>query len=116
MNKLNHYVKRSDGQYVRDYIEVPVDLLRSLVESSECRFDHHGGCQEHGYLNLEGVEPCPQEELKDWVAEYNVLAGHCAACDRQGSVPGDPWRLCKHCDGSGTEPEGSKGRRGWSGE
>jgi hypothetical protein len=25
-----------------------------------CRFDHHGGCQEHGYLSLEPGERCPQ--------------------------------------------------------
>jgi hypothetical protein len=25
-------------------------LLNSLADDSDCRFDHHGGCQEHGYL------------------------------------------------------------------
>jgi hypothetical protein len=33
------------------YLEVNNDL---------CRFDHHGGCQEHGYLSLEPGEECPQ--------------------------------------------------------
>lgn len=45
-------------------LDVPTDLLESLVDDEECRFDHHGGCQAHGYLSLEPDEVCPQAELK----------------------------------------------------
>lgn len=45
-------------------LTVSRDLLESLVSEESCRFDYHGGCQEHGYLTLEAGELCPQMELK----------------------------------------------------
>lgn len=44
------------------------DLLSSLVDDDECWFDHHGGCQAHGYLSLGQGEKCPQAELKEVLA------------------------------------------------
>jgi hypothetical protein len=41
------------------------ELLESLVDSDPCWFDHHGGCQAHGYLSLKPGEKCPQHELKE---------------------------------------------------
>lgn len=43
-------------------------LLPCLVDDGECWFDHHGGCQEHAYLDLKPGEKCPQTELKEIVA------------------------------------------------
>lgn len=40
------------------------ELLESLVDDEPCSFDHHGGCQAHGYLSLRHGELCPQYELK----------------------------------------------------
>ena len=51
------------------HLVVSRGLLESLVEDSDCRFDHHGGCQEHGYLSLEQGEKCPQFELKGLLAD-----------------------------------------------
>jgi hypothetical protein len=48
----------------RMMILVPRELLESLVSEDECSYDHHGGCQEHGYLSLAPGEMCPQAELK----------------------------------------------------
>lgn len=45
-------------------VAVPKDLLESIVDWGDCHFDHHGGCQAHGYLDLEPGEICPQEEIK----------------------------------------------------
>lgn len=53
-----------------DSITIPVDLLRSLVDEDNCWFDHHGGCQAHGFLSLEPGEKCPHAEAKE------LLAGH----------------------------------------
>ncbi|MEV1003469.1 hypothetical protein [Nonomuraea sp. NPDC050202] len=47
---------------------VPVELLQALSDPGECGFDHHGGCQEHGYLSLEPGERCPQAELRELLA------------------------------------------------
>lgn len=47
-----------------DPLTAPRDLLESLVDPDMCWFDHHGGCQAHGYLGLEPGEVCPQEQLK----------------------------------------------------
>jgi len=37
-----------------------VDLWREHMDTdAACRFDHHGGCQAHGYLRLDPGERCP---------------------------------------------------------
>lgn len=48
----------------REPIPMSVELLESLVDEDDCWFDHHGGCQAHGYLSLQQNEECPQHELK----------------------------------------------------
>jgi hypothetical protein len=53
-----------DGLTANDSVLVYRDLLESLVDDEDCHFDHHGGCQAHGYLSLDQGELCPQEELK----------------------------------------------------
>jgi hypothetical protein len=44
-------------------------LVRDLSDSDPCWFDHHGGCQAHGYLSLGPGEKCPQSEAQEIVAE-----------------------------------------------
>lgn len=51
-----------------DQITVPAELLRSLVDKDDCWFDHHGGCQAHGFLSLEPGQLCPHEEAKQLLA------------------------------------------------
>lgn len=43
---------------------VVVEMLEELEQFSDeaCRFDHHGGCQSHYYLNLAPGEVCPHYE------------------------------------------------------
>lgn len=43
---------------------VPVELLEALLDTDDCWFDHHGGCQAHGYISLRNGQECPQHELK----------------------------------------------------
>jgi hypothetical protein len=43
-------------------------LLSSLVDEDDCWFDHHGGCQAHGYLDLRGGVQCPHQEAKEVLA------------------------------------------------
>jgi hypothetical protein len=43
---------------------VSLEFLEALVDDDDCWYDHHGGCQAHGYLSLEGMT-CPQKELKE---------------------------------------------------
>ena len=45
----------------RDQLRV---LVRDLCDPDPCWFDHHGGCQAHGYLSLERGQLCPHEEAK----------------------------------------------------
>lgn len=47
-------------------------LIANLVDSDDCWFDHHGGCQAHGYLSLEPGEKCPQQEAKELIEASNV--------------------------------------------
>lgn len=44
-------------------VTVTIALLESLWAGTACSFDHHGGCQEHGYLSLQPGEVCPQHEV-----------------------------------------------------
>lgn len=45
-------------------------LIRDLVDPDDCWFDHHGGCQAHGYLSLERGQLCPHEEAKQWLKTH----------------------------------------------
>lgn len=47
----------------------PARLLAALVDSDDCWFDHHGGCQAHAQLSIEPGELCPHEEAKRWLAK-----------------------------------------------
>lgn len=40
-------------------------LIRDLVDDDDCQYDHHGGCQTHGYLLLDPGEQCPHAEAKE---------------------------------------------------
>lgn len=42
-------------------------IMDDLVEPDPCWFDHHGGCQAHGY-SLASGEKCPHQEAKDLLA------------------------------------------------
>lgn len=48
--------------------------LLSLQDRNECYFDHHGGCQAHGYLSLKPGEKCPQQEITDLAAQLREWA------------------------------------------
>lgn len=50
-------------------ITIPRELLDSLIDAENCSFDHHGGCQEHGYISLKPGELCPHEDVKRRLAE-----------------------------------------------
>ncbi|TDD31672.1 hypothetical protein E1287_25770 [Actinomadura sp. KC06] len=43
-------------------------LLGDMVDPNPCTFDHHGGCQEHGYLSLQPGEKCPHAGAKEVLA------------------------------------------------
>jgi hypothetical protein len=50
-------------------LTVTRDFLASFLDPDPCWFDHHGGCQAHGYLELEPGEICPQKQLQDLLEE-----------------------------------------------
>lgn len=43
---------------LRERVAALESVVASLVDPDPCRFDHHGGCQAHGFLDLAGQE-CP---------------------------------------------------------
>lgn len=45
-------------------------LVSDLTDPDGCSYDHHGGCQAHGYLSLKPGELCPQLEAKAWVHNH----------------------------------------------
>lgn len=64
LRALRAQVAATDIATSGDDRSVSRDLLVSLLDDDPCWFDHHGGCQAHGYLSLEPGELCPQAELK----------------------------------------------------
>jgi hypothetical protein len=52
-----------------DAVREAVEILKDIVSEEDCRFDHHGGCQEHGYLILKSGEECPQAAAKRFIKE-----------------------------------------------
>lgn len=73
------------------------ELLDALVDDGDCWFDHHGGCQEHGYLELEPGEKCPHAEAKELLAAPlpAVPDGEDATCS---CCNGDPLTVCAACE------------------
>ena len=49
-------------------VVVSTELLEALTDPDECWFDHHGGCQAHGFLSLEPGERCPQAVARELLA------------------------------------------------
>ncbi|WP_037162539.1 hypothetical protein [Rhodococcoides fascians] len=49
-------------------IIVPTTLLSELVDPDDCWFDHHGGCQAHGYISLQPGQTCPVHDAKTLLA------------------------------------------------
>lgn len=62
-------------------IVIPRRLLDSLTSYERCHFDHHGGCQEHGYLSLQPGEKCPHQEAKDLLAQTTTCTPEAPAID-----------------------------------
>lgn len=52
-----------------------LNLIRDLTDPGECWLDHHGGCQEHGYLSLEPGQKCPHAEAKEILAAEGIEIG-----------------------------------------
>ncbi|ALL79944.1 hypothetical protein AD006_32485 (plasmid) [Pseudonocardia sp. EC080610-09] len=52
-------------------VQVPRELLDSLVDEVECCFDHRGQCQAHDYSTLGPSGLCPQMELKQTLAAFS---------------------------------------------
>lgn len=45
-------------------------LLGELVDPDECWFDHNGGCQAHGFLDLKPGEACPNQQARDLITRF----------------------------------------------
>ncbi len=56
----------------RERADNALRLIRDLTDRDDCWFDHHGGCQAHGYLSLEPREKCPQQEAKELLAANGI--------------------------------------------
>ena len=50
---------------IEDYVEENYEIkqiLKQFIDDSPCDFDHHGGCQSHGFLGCKWS--CPMEKAK----------------------------------------------------
>lgn len=73
--QLTEWVERSsypdadDAHAMVDELVYLRVLLADFIDPDPCWFDHHGGCQAHGYLTLEPGEMCPHEEARRYLDE-----------------------------------------------
>jgi len=58
----------ADPERPRPGLTSLLKLLNDLVDRDDCWFDHNGGCQAHGYLDLSGGVQCPHQEAKEVLA------------------------------------------------
>jgi len=58
---------RENEELKRDRVKL-IELVECFVDPDPCSFDHHGGCQAHGFLSLGPGEMCPNEEAKRLIA------------------------------------------------
>lgn len=49
-----------------------LEIISALVDPDDCDFDHHGGCQTHGFLSLQPGEVCPNERAKRLLEEHGI--------------------------------------------
>lgn len=54
-------------------LEEAIDLIGCLRDDGECWFDHHGGCQEHGFLSLKEGEQCPHAQAPGTIEKLRAL-------------------------------------------
>lgn len=49
----------AEVEALREWLVEALDLLRDhVVDDEQCQFDHHGGCQTHGDLDLQPGGTC----------------------------------------------------------
>ncbi len=48
-------------------------ILRDIVDSDECSYDHHGYCQTHGWTSID--PPCPHKRAKDLLRKTDKNKG-----------------------------------------
>lgn len=50
-------------------LDEALNIIEALISEEDCRFDHKGDCQEHGWFNLRvNNEKCPHEEARELLA------------------------------------------------
>ena len=52
-------------KWAADRIEELETLIGLLAHDDPCWFDHHGGCQAHGFLELQHGERCPVSRAQE---------------------------------------------------
>lgn len=62
-------------------------LIRDLIDPDDCWFDHNGGCQAHGYLELQAGEMCPHAKAKAWLATIGGSGAADASSYVESPVP-----------------------------
>jgi hypothetical protein len=75
LTKWSERVRYPDGDDIHAMVAELIQLrqfVRDFTDPDDCWFDHHGGCQAHGFLSLEPGELCPQAEAKQWLAQWEA--------------------------------------------
>jgi hypothetical protein len=87
MGSSNYRDASSTTLYSEGALEIHrlIVLLEEITDSEECWFDHHGGCQAHGFLGLQPGELCPVRDAQQTIRAYTDNAG-----EREQYMPDPP--------------------------
>ncbi|WP_433078920.1 hypothetical protein ACQP1P_38705 [Dactylosporangium sp. CA-052675] len=82
-------------------------FAREYVDPGECSFDHHGGCQAHGWLSPRPGEQCPNAEVRallarlvgPWEPAPDVVAPNLLLTGEQAGEPAEqPACTCERVE------------------
>lgn len=60
-----HAVLEAVLPLLRQRYKPVIDILTDLTDPNPCWYDHHGYCQEHGWMTTD--PPCAQKRAKEWL-------------------------------------------------
>lgn len=66
---MAHIERKPQGMMADSLAELR-ELIVDLADGEPCDFDHHGGCQSHGYIDLEPDQQCPQGKANRLAAKW----------------------------------------------
>lgn len=69
-NEVAQEIRASNKKIIlkEELVKELLNIIADLTDNSNCAFDHHGDCQEHGWFS---VKECPHSRAKRMLTKFN---------------------------------------------